>query len=85
MSVDTNTLKMLIREADMPFFSDEELAFYLSKYNNDVNITAYKLLVIKSQDTTLQLAGMTTADTASYFLRLANMHRPRNTGNLIGG
>lgn len=75
-------LKTVLRERDIPFFSDEELTFYLEKNGNDFNRTAYDCLIIKSEDSTVQISGLTTADTSKYFLRLASRYRPYNSGTL---
>lgn len=75
-------LKTVLRERDIPFFSDEDLAFYLEKNGNDFNATAYECLIVKSEDSTVQISGLTTADTSSYFRRLASRYRPYNSGTL---
>lgn len=78
-------LKIVLREDDIPFFSDTALQFYLSENNGDYEATAYQCLLIKSENTTLSLSGLTTADTSSYFKRLASRYRPRHSGILSGG
>lgn len=78
-------LKIIIREKDCPFFDDEELEYYLNKNGNDLNATAYHCLIIKSENTTLNISGMTTADTSIYFRRLAAKYRTNNSGILPGG
>lgn len=78
------TLKKLIRENALPYFTDEELEFYLAKNSGDLERTAYECLVIKAENTTLTISGMTTADTSKYFLRLASQFRPSNSGVLKG-
>lgn len=78
-------LKIILREKDMPFFDDEDLEFYLTKNGGDVKKTAYHCLIIKSEDTTLSLQGLTTSDTSAYFRRLAQRYRPNNSGVLKGG
>lgn len=75
-------LKTVLRERDIPFFSDEDLAFYLEKNGNDFDATAYECLIVKSEDSTVQISGLTTADTSSYFRRLASRYRPYNSGIL---
>lgn len=75
-------LKTVLRERDIPFFSDEDLAFYLEKNGDDFNATAYECLIVKSEDSTVQISGLTTADTSSYFRRLASRYRPYNSGTL---
>lgn len=77
-------LKLIMREADVPFFSDDELQFYLDRNNGDIDTTAYQCLLIKAENTTLSLSGLSTADSSQYFRRLANMYRPSNSGTLGG-
>ena len=43
-------LKIILREKDCPFFSDEELKYYLKKYSTIEN-AAYHCLLIKAEDT----------------------------------
>lgn len=78
-------LKIVLRESDIPFFTDEELAFHLRENNGDYNLTAYRCLLIKAEDTTLHVSGLTTADSSKYFRRLAAQYRPHNSGVLKGG
>ena len=78
-------LKMILRENEIPFFSDDELLFYLGENNGDFNATAYQCLLVKAETTTLSLSGLSLADTASYFRRLASRYRPHNSGVLSGG
>lgn len=77
-------LKIVLREADVPFFTDEELQFYLNENNGDYNATAYQCLIVKAENTTLTISGMTAADSSAYFRRLAGKYRPRNSGILKG-
>lgn len=77
-------LKIVLREDDIPFFTDEQLNFYLSECKGDYNLTAYRCLLIKAEDTTLTVSGLTTADSSKYFRRLAAQYRPRNSGVLKG-
>lgn len=85
MTQDVKTeLKIVLREAAIPFFTDEELDFYLTKNNGDVKKTLYQCLCIKAENTNLSVGGMTTGDTSQYFRRMANMYRPTNSGTLGG-
>ena len=83
--VDIDKLKIILREKDCPFFTDEELQFYAKENGDDFNKTAYHCLIIKSEDTTLNISGMQAADTSKYFRRLAQRYRDNNTGILSGG
>lgn len=78
-------LKIVLREADIPFFDEEQLDFYLRENNGDYNATAYQCLLIKAEDTTLKISGLNTADSSKYFRRLAAKYRPRHSGVLKGG
>lgn len=77
-------LKIVLRENDIPFFDDEQLNFYLSENGGDYNRTAYQCLLIKAEDTTLSISGLSAADTSKYFRRLASRYRPSNSGILKG-
>lgn len=78
-------LKIVLREGDIPFFSNEELEFYLRENKGDYEATAYQCLTIKAENTSLVISGLTAADTSAYFRRLASRYRPRNSGVLEGG
>lgn len=78
-------LKTVLREEDCPFFSDEDLQFYLEENGHDFKKTAYRCLIIKSEDTTLSISGMQLGDTSKYFRRLAQRYRTNNSGTLSGG
>lgn len=77
-------LKLILREEDCPFFKDEELAYYLSKFTT-LEQTAHHCLILKSEDTTISVSGLSTADSSRYFLRLAQKYRKSNSGILKGG
>ena len=78
-------LKIVLRESDIPFFDDEQLEFYLRENNGDYRATAYQCLLIKAEDTTLSVSGLSAADSSKYFRRLASKYRPHNSGILKGG
>ena len=82
---DLSNLKLILRENDIPFFTDEQLNFYLEQNGGDVKGAAYQCLLIKAEDTTLSVSGLSTADTSKYFRRLASKYRPFNSGTLKGG
>ena len=84
MAFDTlDKLKFILREDDMPMFTDEQLQNYLQE-SESFELALYELLLLKSENTSLELQGMTIEDTSSYFRRLALTYRPHNTG-LLGG
>lgn len=78
-------MKIVLREEACPFFSDDELLFYLNENNGDEKKTLYQCLIIKSEDTTLNISGLQAADTSKYFRRLAQRYRTNNSGILQGG
>lgn len=82
---DLSNLKLILRENDIPFFTDEQLNFYLEQNGGDVKRAAYQCLLVKAEDTTLSVSGLSTADTSKYFRRLASKYRPFNSGTLKGG
>lgn len=77
-------LKMILREQDVPFFTDEELQYHYASCGNNLEKTAYRCLLIKSENTTLDISGLSTADSSDYFRRLASLYRPNNSGVLKG-
>lgn len=79
-----DSMKIVLREKDIPFFSDEELQFYLDANGGSVDNALYQCLCVKAENTTMSLSGFSTGDTSKYFRRLANMYRPSNSGTLGG-
>lgn len=71
-----------IREEQAPYFTEDDLCYYLEKNNGDVNNTIYELLIIKSEDSTISVSGLSTQDTSSYFKRLASRYKRYNSGVL---
>lgn len=82
---DIARLKIELREEDIPFFSDAELEYYLSKHNGNFNATAYECCMVKAENTTLNVSGLSVADSSAYFRQLACKFRKNNTGTLKGG
>lgn len=84
MAVETlDRLKFILRESEMPMFTDEELQNYLDN-SDSFELALYELLMLKSENTGLQISGLTIQDTSSYFRRLAQTYRPHNSG-VLGG
>lgn len=79
---DIEIIKKEIREAQAPYFDDDDFSYYLQKNNGDVNATIYEMLIIKSEDSTISVSGLSTNDTSSYFKRLASRYRRYNSGIL---
>lgn len=82
---DIERMKVILRESEIPFFSDEDLQFYLNENNGDVNRALYQCLLLKSENTSLGLSGVNLPDSSSYFRRIAQRYRPNNSGVLKGG
>lgn len=77
-------LKIVLREDDVPFFTDKQLEFYLRENGGDYKATAYQCLLIKAENTALEVSGLSASDSSKYFRRLAAQYRPRNSGVLKG-
>lgn len=75
-------VKREVREDQIPYFEDDDFAYYLDKNGGDVEATIYEMLIIKSEDSTISVSGLSTADTSSYFKRLASRYRQYNSGVL---
>lgn len=73
-----------IREIQAPYFEEEDFVHYLKKNDGDVNATIYEMLIIKSEDSSISVSGLSTQDTSSYFKRLASRYRRFNSGILEG-
>ena len=82
---DINRIKKEIREEQAPFFEEDDFQYYLDKNNGNVNATIYEMLIIKSEDSTISVSGLSTQDTSSYFKRLASRYKQFNSGLLEGG
>lgn len=74
-----------IRENQSPYFDEDDFLYYLKKNSGDVNATIYEMLIIKSEDSTISVSGLSTQDTSAYFKRLASRYKPFNSGIMIGG
>lgn len=77
-------IKREIRENMSPYFEDGDIEYYLGKNNGDVNATVYELLLVKAEDSTISVSGLSTSDTSAYFRRLASRYRQYNSGVLNG-
>lgn len=75
-------LKMILQEKSVPFFTEEELELYLEIFGNDVKKTAYHCLLLKAQNNSLNVSGLTTQDSSSYFKMLAQQYITTNSGVL---
>lgn len=78
---DLERMKFILREEEMPMFTDEELQSYLASADS-MDMALYQLLLLKSENTQVQISGLTIQDTSNYFRRLAQTYRPYNSGLL---
>ena len=83
--MEENTLKRIkkiLREDEFPLFSDDDIKFYFDENNKDEKETIYQCLIIKSEDSSISISGLSTSDTSSYFKRLAQRYKRNNSGIL---
>lgn len=74
-------LKMELREKSSPFFSDEELEYYLEKNNNNLDDTIYECALLKAEDDSISLpGGLSIPNNKGYWLKLAQKHRRNHSG-----
>lgn len=76
-------IKLILREKDMPMFTDEEIQVCASDCKT-IKEVLFELLILKSENTAVNISGLTIEDTSAYFRRLAQTYRPHNTGSLEG-
>ena len=76
-------LKLILREDAIPFFTHEQISKYIALYET-LDLALYAMLMVKAENTQMQIAGMTTQDTSSYFRKLARQYRPNNSAILKG-
>lgn len=77
-------IKIELREKQMPYFTDEDIRHYLAKHDGNMNDALYEMLIVKAEDSSIAVSGLTTQDTSGYFRRLASRYRPNNSG-ILGG
>lgn len=76
-------LSVNLRENIVPYFTENELKFYLEKNKGDVRKASYECLLIKAEVTGLDVSGLTTKDGSSYFKMLASHFITTNSGALM--
>ena len=81
---DIERIKRETRENQSPYFDDGDIEYYLAKNGGDVDATIYELLLVKAEDSSISVSGLSTADTSAYFRRLASRYRRYNSGVLSG-
>ncbi len=75
-----NELKLRLREESSPFFSDDELGYYLEKNDYDLDNATYECLLLKSENDSIALpGGLNIADNQKYWLRLAKKYKPNGS------
>ncbi len=73
-------LKLRLREESSPFFTDKELEYYLDLYNKDLDLTTYKLLIMKAEDDSISLpGGLSLPNNRKYWLNLASNYKPNGS------
>lgn len=82
---DIERIKREVRENQSPYFDEDDFQYYLDKNGGDVDATIYEMLIIKSEDSTISVSGLSTHDTSAYFKRLASRYKRYNSGVLSGG
>ena len=75
-------LKIELRENQSPYFEEEDFIYYLDKNQGNVEATIYEMLLIKSEDSSINISGLSTQDTSDYFKRLASRFKSYNSGVL---
>ena len=75
-------LKFNLREKQTPYFEEEELQLLLDNNNGDVNKASYQGLILKAETTGLNVSGLTTQGSSSYFKMLASRYVSTNSGVL---
>ena len=69
-------IKIVLRENEIPFFTDEEIEFHIEMAQGDFNYAVYTLAITKAETCHMALSGLTLADTSDYWLRIAQTYRP---------
>lgn len=79
---DFTTIWFEVRENQIQYFSRDEVEYYYKKNDGDLKATVYELLLIKAEDSTISVSGLSTRDTSSYFRKLASRYRTYHSGVL---
>lgn len=81
---DIEIIKKELREEQSPYFEEDDIEYYLNKNGGDIKATIYEMLIIKSEDSTISVSGLSTQDTSAYFKRLASRYKTFNSCVLEG-
>ena len=79
MTATVDKLKGILRETEIPFFSDSELEAQIEIADGDLETAAYNCAILKAENCGLSISGLSIADSYAYWLRVAAMYRPCNT------
>lgn len=74
-----NTLKENLREADYPFFTDEQLERMLKESGYDIREASYRGLIIKAECDGVNLPDIDIESSRRYWLSLASLYRRSHT------
>lgn len=69
-------LQANLREADYPFFNEQQLADLLAYVDGDVERASYRGLLIKAEVDEITLPNLTLGSNRAYWLSLARLYRP---------
>ncbi len=72
-------LKFNLQEKQFPYFDDEDLLLLLELYP-DINRASYEGCMIKAQDDSVQIPGITTPNNEQYWLRRAYQFKRKIKG-----
>lgn len=75
-------LKFNLREKQVPYFEESELLILLENNGGDVDKASHEGLILKAEVTGLNVSGLTTKDSSSYFKMLASKYVQTNSGVL---
>lgn len=82
-SEEIRTLKIRLREEDYPLFTNEELQYFIDSCDS-LDMATYRAAILKSEANGLNLNGIEIESMSKFFLRIAAMYRPSNSGTLKG-
>lgn len=75
-------LKFRLREEDYPLYTNDELQNFIDLNKGDLNMATYEAAIMKAQASGLSLNGIEFKTLSDYFLRIAAMYKPHNSGVL---
>ena len=59
-------IKKILLEDDVQYFTDDDIQFYVDENKGNIDCAIYQMLIIKSEDTTISVSGLSTTSTSSY-------------------